>query len=109
MLLTGDLEVHKATGIVRPCKAVYKDKDGSLAIFDDIGETDGVKTFDTRLGTFVDTDGKTTQAPSIIVGPDKWERVEREDSHWNRTSTKAVKQKAEERDDVSADDIPDNL
>jgi len=109
MLLTGNLEVHKATGIVRPCDAVFKGEDGSLAVFDNIQETDKTVKFDSRLGTFVDSKGHTTVEPSIIVGSDKWERVEREESYWNHTSTKAIKQKAKKRDDVSTEDIPDNL
>lgn len=88
--MRGNLKIHKSDGITRSADKVKILPDGAIAVWDNI-----------------DTTGFVESGPDVIASSDKWERVEREDHSWRRSSTSNIIQEAKDRDDVDADDVTD--
>lgn len=102
--MTGQLQIHKTNAKTRQCEAVVRLDDGGLAVYDVLPEVG----WEYRDGMLWTEDGDPI-TPHVIAQPDEYERVERDDSHWKSHSPKALRQQAQERDDVDADQIPDQL
>lgn len=104
MLMTGDLKIHKTDAAVRHCEAVVRLEDGGLAVYDTLP----ANGWEYR-GNMLWTEMGDPIEPHIIAQPDEYERVEVDGHHWKDTSPQALRDRAERRDDVDADELPDNL
>lgn len=102
--MTGSLKIHKTNARTRQCEAVIRLDDGGLAVYDTLPPV-GWEYSDKMLWT---EDGNPI-TPHIIVQPDKYDRVETEDSTWNTHSPQALRERAKSRDDVNEDDIPEEI
>lgn len=108
-IITGEVIIHKADGVTRGADAILVTSSNSLMVWDDIAESFVQAKFPDG-GTepiLVDNRDNNIIQPDIIVKPDKWERIERDGHHWKRSTTKSIFSRAEERDDVDADEVKD--
>lgn len=103
MLMTGRVEIHKSSGVVRHCEAVLKLDDGYLAVYDSLPATH----WKVQDGMLVDSKTGNIIEPHIIASPDTYERIERENKYWKNTSPEAITQRAKERDDVDPSELGD--
>lgn len=107
MFLTDEIKVHKTDGVTRQCQAAKVLGDGSLAVWDNVPDDEyGFAIVSPGTG-FQLVDRRTDEIiePDIVVGSDKWERVERDGHSWKQTSPAALKERAKRRDDVDEDEL----
>lgn len=107
MILTGNLEVHKTDNLVRKAEAVKHMPDGAIAVWDTIPEDAEIDYDNGHIRTGPTYDGIVQ--PDIIAGPDHYQRVERSGHSWSMTNMAALRKKAEEREDVDVDELPDSI
>lgn len=97
--MEGSLQIHKSDATTRDCSAVIRLSDGGLAVYDTLPHDWNYRDEELWMptGEFI--------SPDIIVDPDRYNRVEKEDSTWNTHSPEALRKRAEERDDVDEDNL----
>jgi len=111
MYMTGEIQIHKSDAVTRSAKAIRVYNDGTLAVWDtvpndkygfaSIAHGVPIKLVDMRTEEIIE--------PDVIVGSDKWERIERNNHSWKNTTINSMMQEAEKREDVDEDEVKDNM
>lgn len=111
MHLTGDITVHKSDNRTRSCDGVKVLNNGGLAVWDEIevNEFSFGASIPGEGFHLIDDRTKEVIEPDIVVGEEKWERIERDECSWKKHSTSNIMQRAKERDDVDEEKVKEQL